>query len=115
MGTLTKERRAAFDRLGDEVGPTDLFDRSYWLSNCEGFRVEFPGGAHGYVEEVRYRGDPDRAALLAVRVGRLGARVVVVPVDEVRFIVPRAERIWLRSPLEIARMDAAPARAAHRR
>jgi hypothetical protein len=113
MSTLTQRERPATpdDWREDEVPASEPFDRGYWLSHSEGYRVDFPGGAHGFVEEVRHAFDPDRAPLLAIRVGRLGRRVVVVPTDEVAFIVPRAERIWLRSPLEIARTEAAPRRA----
>lgn len=77
----------SLDWLEDE--PT-AFHRRYWTTHCEGFRVDFPGGAHGYVEEVRHQDDPDRSAALVVRVGALGRQVVIVPVDQIEFVVPRA-------------------------
>ena len=84
-----------------------VFERDYWLGHCEGYRVDGPGGRIGFVEEVREnRADPT-APLLAVRAGRLGRRVLIVPAGAVEFIVPRARRIWLRTPVEIVSSEAA--------
>ena len=83
----------------DDRDESKGFDRTYWLGHCEGFRVDTANGRLGLVEEVV--GD-DGAATLRVRAGRLGRRVLLVPAAEVAFIVPRAERIWLRSPVAIA-------------
>jgi hypothetical protein len=77
------------------------FDRDYWLGHCEGYRVDASDGRLGFVEEIRPRADSGGAATLVVRAGRLGRRLLVVPVDEVAFIIPRAERIWLRSPVRV--------------
>ena len=108
MSVLTrKETGPPDDWLADEPQGVEPFDRRYWSTHCEGFRVDFPGGAHGYVEEVRHAADPDRAALIAVRVGALGRRVVIIPVDEIAYLVPRAERIWLKTPLGIERTETA--------
>jgi hypothetical protein len=83
------------------------FDRGYWLAHCEGYRVDGAEGRIGFVEEVRENpGDP-RSPVLAVRAGRLGRRVLIVPSEAVQFIVPRARRIWLRSPVEIVSSEAA--------
>jgi hypothetical protein len=73
-----------------------LLDREYWLAHCEGYRVDGDEGRVGFVEAVR---DEAGRRMLAVRAGRLGRRLVLVPADEVSFIVPRAERIWLRTEL----------------
>jgi hypothetical protein len=113
MNVLTR-KPPTFSEWLDEEAAREPFHREYWASHCEGFRVDFPGGVHGFVEEVRHVDDPDHAQLLAVRVGRLGKRVVLVPADQIAFIVPRAERIWLRSPLEIERTEASPRGAAQR-
>jgi hypothetical protein len=77
------------------------FDREYWFGHCEGYRVDTSDGRLGFVEEVRDRADSGGGAKLVVRAGRLGRRLLVVPVDEVAFIIPRAERIWLRSPVRV--------------
>ncbi|HEX4929327.1 MAG TPA: hypothetical protein VFV62_01365 [Gaiellaceae bacterium] len=75
-------------------------DRDYWLSHCEGYRVDTADGRLGFVDEIRAGRDPD-GDVLAVRAGVLGRRIVLVPVAEVEFVVPRAERIWLHSPVTI--------------
>lgn len=85
------------------------FDRDYWLSHCEGFRVDTAGGRLGFVEELR-PGVGCEGDVLAVRAGLLGRRIVLVPTAEVDFIVPRAERIWLHSPVTILGMEPAVTR-----
>lgn len=75
------------------------FDRDYWLSHCEGFRVETANGRLGIVEEVRSRGEHE--VVLAVRAGLLGRRLLLVSGRDVDFIVPRAQRLWLHSPPRI--------------
>lgn len=82
------------------------FDRGYWLSHCEGFRVDTADGRLGFVEELR-AGIDGQGDMLAVRAGLLGRRIVLVPVTEVDFIVPRAKRIWLHSPVRIHGSEAA--------
>ena len=83
-----------------------VFDRDYWLSHCEGYRVDGVEGRIGFVDAVRVlRG----AAVLAVRAGRLGRRILLVPAEEVAFIVPRAERIWLQTAATIIDSEAAEA------
>ena len=92
MSALTQ---AAPDRL-----PAALFDRDYWLSHCEGFRVDTAGGRLGFVAEIRAGDGPDDA-VLAVRAGVLGRRIVLVSARDVDFSVPRAQRLWLGSPTRI--------------
>jgi hypothetical protein len=77
----------------------DAFDRDYWLAHCEGFRVEADEGAIGFVESVS--AGPEGEPTLAVRAGLLGRRVLLVPAGSVAFIVPRAQRIWLHSPVHV--------------
>jgi hypothetical protein len=70
-----------------------------WLRRCEGFRVDAPQGRVGFVEEVRYASRLDRPDVIAVRSGRLGRLLLIVPVAEIAEILPREERIVLhRSP-----------------
>lgn len=75
------------------------FDRNYWLSHCDGFRVEAEGGRLGFVDHVESRWDG--ALVLAVRAGLLGRRLLLVAADDVDFIVPRAKRLWLHSPTRL--------------
>jgi hypothetical protein len=70
-----------------------------WLRRCEGFRVDSPQGRVGFVEEVRYGSRLDRPDVLAVRAGRIGRLLLIVPVAEIAEISLREERIVLhRSP-----------------
>lgn len=82
------------------------FDREYWLAHCEGYRVDATEGRIGFVETV-HTGGAKRGPILAIRAGRLGRHLLEISADDVAFIVPRAERIWLRSPVQI--LHSAPA------
>jgi len=82
-----------------ESRPGETFDRDYWVAHCEGFRVQAGDGAIGFVESASC--GPEGEPTLAVRAGLLGRRVLVIPASSIAFIVPRARRIWLHSPVEI--------------
>ena len=70
--------------------------RRYWIEHCEGFRVDGHRGRIGVVEEVRR---PRHGhAVLVIRTGLLGRRMVEISVTEVFEIVPRSRRLWLRTP-----------------
>jgi hypothetical protein len=69
--------------------------RAYWLARCEGFRVDSPSGRYGLVEAVMFRVRPDEPDALVVRVGVLGRRLVIVPIEDVQDIVPRRQRVLL--------------------
>jgi len=73
------------------------FDADYWLGRCQGFRVETAFGAWGVVEETRFRSRLDRPDLIAVRVGRLPRRRVLVSVEDVEEINPREGLLRVRS------------------
>jgi hypothetical protein len=78
------------------------FDWDYWLAHCEGYRVDADAGRIGFVDEVRLGSNHPSDTVLAVRTGRLGRRVLLVPAAAAASMVPRFERIWLRSPVTIA-------------
>jgi hypothetical protein len=63
--------------------------RTYWLRNCHGFRVEQGGKKVGVVDDVLF-GQHSEPATLLVRTGlfRLGLRAIAV--DEIDTIDPRA-------------------------
>jgi hypothetical protein len=84
-------------------------DRVYWLRHCEGFQVETRDGRLGFVEEIRDGEGPDERETLAIRVGALGKRLLLISAAEVDIIVPRAKRIWLQSPVSIIGSDASGA------
>ncbi len=76
-------------------------DTDYWLAHCEGYRVDGAEGRIGFVDEIRQdTAEPDQM-LLAVRMGMLGRRIALIPANAVELIVPRAGRIWLRTPTAI--------------
>ena len=59
------------------------------LAHCEGYRVDAEDGRLGFVEAVRADGSPD-GHLLCVRAGRLGLRLLFIPVAG-RFDRPATE------------------------
>ncbi len=73
-----------------------LGSRYYWLGHCEGFRVDSPEGRFGLVEAVMFRTRPDEPDALIVRVGVLGRKLIIVPIEDVADVTPRRERIVLR-------------------
>jgi hypothetical protein len=89
MGRVTNGRKAAPSADEDLSG--------YWLSTCEGFRVESNDGRVGIVEEIRF--SPNRRPeALAVRTGLFRTRLLLVPIDDVREVTPRTKRVLVRSP-----------------
>jgi len=76
------------------------WDQDYWLCRCEGFRVDAPTGRLGLVEAVRFGSRLDRPDELLVRGGVLRNRRLVVPVSDVQEVVPRQQRLVLRSAPE---------------
>jgi hypothetical protein len=79
-------------------------DPGYWIAHCEGYRVDSAGGRVGFVDRVTARPD---GIVLTVRMGRLGRRVIEIPAEEITCIVPRAERVWIRTPGDPASFDGA--------
>jgi hypothetical protein len=73
------------------------FDADYWHCRCQGFRVAVPSGARGIVEETRFGSRLDRPDVIAVRVGRLPRRLVLVPIEEVEEINPRERLLRVRA------------------
>jgi hypothetical protein len=84
---------AATPLVEDPVGADQ---RTYWLRNCQGFRVEQGGKKLGVVDDVVF-GRQSEPATLLVRTGifRLGLRAISV--DEIETIDPRALRIRLKA------------------
>jgi hypothetical protein len=79
VATVTR-RRARLERA---------FDGDYWLSRCQGFRIEARGDWVGVVEDVRYESRIDRPDWLAIRCRhRLSRRRRIVSVDRVAAIFP---------------------------
>jgi hypothetical protein len=68
----------------------------YLLSRCDGFLAESPLGQVGVVCGVRFRSRIDRPDLLAIEVGRLRHKLLLVPVDEVEHVSFDEERVVLQ-------------------
>jgi hypothetical protein len=82
---------------GEAKAPSvDENGRAYWLSTCEGFRVDSKDGRVGVVEEIRFSSSKQPEAL-AVRTGLFRSRLRIVPIHDVERVVPRAKRIFLGS------------------
>jgi hypothetical protein len=109
LTTRTRDPIPTIRTASPEVAPQPqrkpLFDRQYWLGHCQGFRVDGEGGRIGFVNQVEQGPEGLRLAVLA---GRFGRRLLLIRSDEVEFIVPRAQRIWLRSPVTITASQQAP-------
>ena len=84
----------------------DRGDHDYWLTRCEGYRVDGSEGRIGFVEEVRVGAEHPRETILVVRAGRLGRRRLLVSATGAAFLVPREQRIWLRTPTAIVGTEA---------
>jgi hypothetical protein len=67
----------------------------YWLAHCEGFSVDSEDGRLGSVDGVRHDPRFGDARVLAVRAGLFGKRLLIVPLTEIRSILPRERRIIL--------------------
>jgi hypothetical protein len=89
------------------AGRGPALDHEYWIAHCEGYRVESHEGRLGFVDEIRENPEDPTTPLLAIRAGMLGRRILLVPADQVHVIAPRAQQIWLRTPVRIADTEAA--------
>jgi len=76
----------------------ELWDASGYLAfrHCSGFRVEWPDGEIGFVEDVLFGSDPDRPAALAVRCERPGGDVEIVALEAVEAVYAGERRIRLQ-------------------
>src|SRR6266567_1312073 len=94
-------------------------DGGYWLSHCEGFKVESPQGQVGVVESVVYAGNEPRPRYLAVASGRFVLHTELVPCGDVVSIDPRETRLTVRAgparPSLRATVAGNARRASHRR
>jgi hypothetical protein len=97
----------AGNRTTVELGQPHVDDkRDYLLSRCHGFRVESDDHPIGIVEGVRFGSSATRPDLIEVRAGRLGRRLILVPVEQVEDIIEEEEAVLLRA-------SQAPADLAH--
>ena len=84
-------------RLTVDPRPTQAeLARAYWLCRCEGFTVESPGGHVGFVEGLRFRSRVDLPDVLEVTAGRLGRKLLLIPISEVEEIESEERVLVLR-------------------
>ena len=70
------------------------FGREYWLSRCDGYRVESPSGQRvGVVEGTRFHTRYDCPDFLVVRIGHFRAQHETVPIADVAEIEPNKQLI----------------------
>jgi hypothetical protein len=74
-------------------------DEEYWLSHCEGFRVDGPEGRLGVVDHLVYRSRADRPDIVAVTSGMWRARTAEVLVSDVVEVWPAQARLVVRPGL----------------
>ncbi len=92
MATSDDERREL-----DARATRSSFERGYWLSRCEGFRVFASDGKRlGIVDTPIFDSQAERPDLLLVRAGFFGRRLVTISIDEVEAVLPREKKIVLR-------------------
>lgn len=85
-------------RSGGEDDPrARAAERGFSLARCEGFEVESPDGAVGFVEGLRFESRIDQPDVLEVRGGRLGRQLLLIPTDQVEEIRPTEQLILVRS------------------
>ena len=84
---------------GAEEGSSDprrsTYDRGYWLRRCDGFRVETRAKRVGRVAGVRYGERSNEPAILEVRAGFLGCKLMLIRVEDVSEIAPESRRVIL--------------------
>jgi hypothetical protein len=72
------------------------YGRGYWLRRCEGFLVETPTKRIGRVAGIRYGERSNEPAVLEVRAGLFGRRMLLISVDDISEIAPETTRIVLQ-------------------
>jgi hypothetical protein len=72
------------------------YGRGYWLRRCEGFLVETPTKRIGRVAGIRFGERSNEPAVLEVRGGLFGRRVLLISVDDISEIAPERSRIVLQ-------------------
>lgn len=81
-------------------GPSDprrsIYGHSYWLRRCEGFFVETSAKRIGRVAGIRYGERSNEPAVLEVRAGIFGRKVLLISIDDIAEIAPEKSRIVLQ-------------------
>lgn len=83
-------------REGSSDPRRSTYGRGYWLRRCEGFVVETPTKRIGRVAGIRYGERSNEPAVLEVRAGLFGRRMLLISVDDISEIAPETRRIVLQ-------------------
>jgi PRC-barrel domain len=83
----------------------------HWLRHCQGFRVDSADGRIGTVENVRFDGPSPEPQALVIRVGLFGKRLLIVPVSEVKAILPHERLVVLPASPRLLATEAGAAGA----
>lgn len=110
QGRAVRRQQRAPQSRAPETNRERAFDRGYWIAHCGGYRVDGSEGRIGFVEEVRGAAGDPQGLILAVRAGLLGRRFLLIPAENVLFIVPLSERIWLKTPVTLIGSEPAATR-----
>jgi hypothetical protein len=86
------------DLPGPAPAQGESSDSSYWARHCDGYRVHSAHGRLGFVHEVREQHDH---VTIAVRAGLFGRRLLLYSTEDIAFIVPRAQTVYLQSSAEL--------------
>ena len=70
----------------------------YWLHRCHGFLVETATKRIGRISGIRFGDNPNRPAVLEIRVGLFGRTHLLVSVDDIDQIHPEQRRLILTDP-----------------
>src|SRR5581483_11697442 len=93
-----------------EEGSSDprrsTYGRGYWLRRCEGFVVETPTRRIGRVAGIRYGERSNEPAVLEVRTGMFGRKVLLITVDTLPRSPPRPAGSSCGSSSSLARARA---------
>jgi hypothetical protein len=72
------------------------YGRAYWLRRCDGFLVETSTKRIGRVAGIRYGEQSNEPAVLEVRAGLFGRKMLLISVEDIAEIAAEQSRIVLR-------------------
>src|SRR5204863_8226070 len=75
------------------------------VRGCRDYAVDSPDGHIGTVNEIRYAGDSHMPSALAIRAGRAGSRLLIVPISQVTSFRAVRHRITVRASTKIIKRE----------
>lgn len=77
------------------------------LRRCRDYLVDSPDGQVGTVADIRYAPGSDMPTALAIRAGRAGSLILIVPISQLTTIRPARHLVTLRPSPEITTTERA--------